>query len=171
MARGSVFLFCMMWYEGRFQRASNIVASLFFLWKLLMLWGLLLLENVLKKLVSYQPASFIVVEVNERPDIAFAPSPPGIHKLFWLFITKLHIISAPPPLPLNPIPRWGGWRWPWRRSVPCRFTATLQEVSHAAGLGHSVCHASCCDGIDECCFPDICSKRDNAQCHQNSGAE
>lgn len=105
---------------------------------------------------AYQSASFVIVQVDERPDVTLAFPPLGIHKLLWLFITKLHIISAAPPLPLDPVPRRGRLR---RRSVPGGLTAALQEVSHTAGLRHRVGHASGCDGINKSCLPDIYSNR------------
>ncbi len=110
--------------------------------------------------LSYQPPSLVVVQINERPDVTLAPSPLSIHKLFRLFITKLHIVSTAPPLPFDSISRWGRRRWPRWCSVPGGFAATLQEVSHATCLGHSVGHTGRCDGVNKRCLPDIYDTRD-----------
>ena len=95
------------------------------------------------------------MQVDQRPDVALAPSPLGVHKLFGLLVSELHVVAAASPLPLDSVPRGGGRRRPRRRSVPGRLAATLQEVAHTAGLGHGVGDAGRRDGVNERRLPDI----------------
>lgn len=96
------------------------------------------------------------MQVDERPDVALAPPPLGVHELFGLLVTELHVVPAAAPLPLDGVAGRRGRGRPGRSSVPGRLAAALQQVAHAAGLGHGVGHAGCCDGIDERCLPNIC---------------
>lgn len=56
-----------------------------------------------KEELAYQSSSLIIMKVYQRADVTLALPPPGVHELLGLLVAELHVISAAPPLPLDPL--------------------------------------------------------------------
>lgn len=53
--------------------------------------------------ITYQSSGLIIMKVYQCADVTLALPPSGIHELFGLLVAELHIVSAAPPLPLDPL--------------------------------------------------------------------
>lgn len=62
------------------------------------------------KIITNQPPSVMVMEFDQRLDIASLPIP-AIHKLSRFLEAKAHVVAAAPPLPPIGRHRGGGKNW------------------------------------------------------------